>query len=137
MLPESRASCAYRRSPVGAQNQWRAVKAMRAVAGAPNQRFHPPTPERPHCKRFGTPEGCPFGDDCTHLHSLDGINDLRDEVQKPPSADAPRVFLHKMEDRKVALAPKRNHLLSHVFLRFLVFGSVKVGLDGIGSGNLM
>ena len=91
---------AYRRSPVGAQNQWRAVKAM-LLSDERKQRFSPPPPERALCKRFGTPEGCPFKDDCTHFHSLDGINDIRDVERPEIKADAPGVFLHKMEDRKV------------------------------------
>ena len=74
------------------------------------QRFRPPKPERPLCKRFSLPEGCPFHDECTHLHSLDGIHDVRDALEVAhadaggttgTAGTAPRVFLHKMEDRKV------------------------------------
>ena len=96
------APCAYRRSLAGAQNQWRAVEAL--LQQESKQRFRPPNPERPPCKRFSLPEGCPFKENCTHLHSLDGINDVRDAVRIPDAAQmsaAPRVFLHKMEDRKV------------------------------------
>lgn len=91
----------HRRSLAGAQNQWRAVEIL--LQQQKNQRFHPPKPERPPCKRFSLPGGCPFKDDCTHLHSLDGINDVRDtdQMPDPDSNTAPRVFLHKMEDRKV------------------------------------
>ena len=67
------------------------------------QRFKPPMPERPPCKRFSMEGGCPFGSSCTHLHSIDGILDVRDGPLEScgASEEAPKVFLHKMEDRKV------------------------------------
>eukprot|EP00434_Breviolum_minutum_P013023 symbB.v1.2.011473.t2/scaffold770.1/size163962/9 len=90
----------YRRSPGGAQRQWQAVEGLR-LATLSQQRFNPPKPERPLCRRFSLPEGCPFNQSCTHLHTIDGISDVRDEeLPIPDLAHAPRVFLHKMEDRK-------------------------------------
>ena len=83
----------YRRSPGGAQRQWRAVEGMR-LATLSQQRFNPPKPERPLCRRFSLQEGCPFNQSCTHLHTIDGISDVRDEeLPIPDLAHAPRVFL--------------------------------------------
>ena len=90
----------FRRSLAGAQKKWQEVEAM--LPRELKQRFKPPTPERPVCKRFSLEGGCPFGTGCTHLHSVDGQSDVRDEPALfGGSAEAPRVFLYKMEDRKV------------------------------------
>ncbi|CAE7668452.1 TTLL2 [Symbiodinium necroappetens] len=91
----------FRRSLAGSQTKWQAVEAM--LQQETKQRFRPPMPERPPCKRFSMEGGCPFGSSCTHLHSIDGILDVRDgPLESCEAAEAaPKVFLHKMEDRKV------------------------------------
>ena len=91
----------FRRSLAGAHTKWQAVEAM--LLHETKQRFRPPMPERPLCKRFSLEGGCPFGQNCTHLHSIDGLSDVRDErlAASGPAEGAPQVFLHKMEDRKV------------------------------------
>ena len=96
---ESVDASSFRRSLAGAQTKWQSVEAL--LLRESKQRFRPPQPERPLCKRFSLESGCPFGSSCTHLHSTDGISDVREEPTSAATTDAPRVFLHKMEDRKV------------------------------------
>ncbi|CAE8622834.1 unnamed protein product [Polarella glacialis] len=113
----------------GAQQKWALAEALCADLqreSSSEQRFRPPRPERRPCQRFQSASGCPFGDECTHLHlSADGVTDERDQLakqqqeqqqqqqqqqQQAPGGAAspfscsvlpPRVYFHKMEDRKV------------------------------------
>ena len=97
---------AHRRPLRGAQEHWQAVVAPRSRDGqavvAPRsrdgRRFRVCQPERPRCKGFGL-SGCHFGDRCSHLHALDGLQDVREEAMMDELRGL--VYVHKMEDRKV------------------------------------
>ena len=92
----SAAMSGHRRPLRGAQEHWQAAVASRSNGEG---RFRVCHPERPRCKGFGL-VGCHFGDHCTHLHTVDGVRDVREQSGSGGEVWG-HVFLHKMEDRKV------------------------------------